>query len=113
MLNQVIMESAVIKNEGLKFTQNGKAFLSLVLVFKTLEKSDKGWGEKKNYIRGTLWGKMAQNCSSLIKTGQTIIIRGKLRQNNWQMNNGIMVQGYSLGIDEIHLTRRKDKIGGE
>ena len=107
MLNQIILESGVVKNEGLKYSSKGKAFLNLVLVFKTLEKKADGWGDKKNYIRGTMWGKMAQGLSDKLKPGNSIIIKGKLNQKNWVRENGKQAKDYSLVIDEIHFAKRK------
>ena len=40
MMNQIILETRVVRNDGIKFTSGGFAYLSLTLVFETVEKKE-------------------------------------------------------------------------
>ena len=66
MLNQVILESTIVRNDGIRFSPQKKAYLPLILLFKTAQKQKNGWGEKKHFIKATLWGKSAQSLSEKI-----------------------------------------------
>lgn len=106
MLNQIILEAGVVKNEGLKYSARGTAYLSLSLAFETLEKKDSQWNARKNYIRGVLWGKQAERLAERLRTGSQIILRGKLEQKSWTDAAGNKKSAHSLTIDEVHFSRK-------
>ncbi|HCL56924.1 MAG TPA: hypothetical protein DHW82_07945 [Spirochaetia bacterium] len=112
MMNQIILETRVVRNDRIKFTSGGFAYLSLTLVFETVEKKDNQWQTKKNFIKAILWGKKAQKLAEYLKPGTPIIVRGKLEQNNWESKDGEKRSGFSLNIEELHFEKQqKRKIG--
>jgi single-stranded DNA-binding protein len=107
MLNQVILETRVVKNDGLKYSSRGREYLNLLLVFDTPQKKDDGWDTKGNFIRATLWGNRAKTLADKLNPGHTFIVRGKLEQNQWENENKEKRSSFSLSIQEIHFTRFK------
>lgn len=106
MLNQMILEAGVVKNQGLKYSTKGTAYLGLSLVFDTLEKKDNQWNAKKNYILGTIWGKPAERLAQRIKVGSQLIIRGKLEQRSWIDKEGKNKSLHALTIEEVHFSKK-------
>ncbi len=107
MLNQLILEARIVKNQGLKQSINGINYLPLIIVFDTLEKKDNKWNEKGNFIKAVLWGKKSLTLATHLKPGKQIIIRGKLEQKKWENENGEKRSNFSMTIEELHFVKNK------
>lgn len=105
MLNQVILETRIVKNIGLKHSPKGFPFLKLVVVFDSLEKKDNEWQTKGNFIQATLFGKRAEKLAESLKPGVPVIIRAKLQQDEWIDKENQKRKSFKLAIDDLHFAK--------
>ena len=52
-------------------------------------------------IRWTLWGKQAEHAAEYLGKGSHVNIVGRVRNNNYQDNDGVEVYGLAFTVDEI------------
>jgi single-strand DNA-binding protein len=105
MLNQIILETRLVKSEPLKYSTKGTPYLKLVFVFSTPEKQGNEWQDKDNFIAGTIWGKRAEKLNGKLKPGSPLIIRAKLEQNRWEDKEGQKHSSYALVVEDLHFAR--------
>ncbi len=106
MLNQIVLETRVVKNNGLKYSSKDQPYLNLILVFETLEKKDSEWKAKGNFIKACLFAKKAEALKD-VKPGTPLIISGKIEQNKWESKEGEKRSEISLKIEEFHFIKNK------
>lgn len=110
MLNQVILESVIVGNQGIKKNSKGRVYLCLSLSFQTLINSKGKWVKKNNFIRAFLRDDLAKKLVLMLKPGTAVIVRGKLNQNQWKDKAGSLKTSFHLTIDELHLMKRRSSI---
>ncbi len=101
MLNQIILETRVVTNNGLKISSNDTPYIHLTLVFETRQKDGSEWKSKKNFIKASLFSKKAEALAD-VKPGTPLIVRGKLEQNKWESQEGEKRSDFSLTLEEFH-----------
>lgn len=58
------------------------------------------------YLRGSVWGKAAENARDL-KKGDAVMITGELKQNSYEAKDGTKKTTYEIVTDNIGLTVKK------
>ena len=59
------------------------------------------------YLRGSVWGKAAENAKYL-KKGDAVIITGELKQNSYEAKDGTKKTTYEIATENIGLTVKKN-----
>lgn len=106
MLNQVILESRIVRNAGLQISKNGNAYISLTVVFETAIKVESKWEKKSNFISAFLWGTRARRLVSSLRPGKAVILRGRLQQSEWENDEGKSQKNFFLNVEELHFMKK-------
>jgi single-strand DNA-binding protein len=59
------------------------------------------------YLRGSVWGKAAENAKDL-KKGDAVMITGELKQNSYEAKDGTKKTTYEIVTENIGLTVKKN-----
>jgi single stranded DNA-binding protein len=81
----------------------------LTAISNTRRGSGEGREEESTAIQWTLWGKQAENASEYLGKGSHVNIVGRLRNNNYQDNEGADVYALAFTAEELdYLDSRAD-----
>lgn len=102
-MNKVHLIGNLTKNPELRYTKNSIAVASYTIAVNT------GYGElqETNYFSITSWGKSGEFVKKYFKKGQPIAISGRLKNNNYQDNNGVTHYGIEVITEDIEFVGYK------
>jgi len=100
-VNVIVVEGGVVKDPELKYTADGLPYTRFSvanssIAFKNGEKT-----EDVNYFDISVWGKLAEICSTYLKKGRKIIVSGKLRQSRWKTAEGKNRSAVSIVAQDV------------
>ncbi|GAB2887482.1 single-stranded DNA-binding protein [Streptomyces mayteni] len=88
----------------LRYTPSGAALLRFT-VASTPRAYDKASGQWKDgtamFMRCTAWRDLAENAAGSLAKGTRVVVTGRLRQHNWQNEQGENRSMLSLEVDDI------------
>lgn len=76
-MNIAILQGNIARDPEMKYTQNGKAVVSLSIAVKD-------YGDKVYFINCTAWEKTAEFIGNYFRKGQQILINGKLTVRDYE-----------------------------
>src|SRR5258708_25016086 len=88
-INGIIITGNLVANPTLRNTESGTPVASATIA--NNEFYNDGEGERQQvttFVDVTVWGKPAENFSTLAKKGQEVILEGQLRRNDWESEDG-------------------------
>ncbi|MCK4325568.1 single-stranded DNA-binding protein [bacterium] len=88
-LNSVFLIGRLTRDPELRYVPSGKAVANLNLA--TSQVFTTQAGERKEdvcFVRITVWGKQAENCSQYLSKGSQIFVEGRLRSSSWETESG-------------------------
>lgn len=60
-------------------------------------------GENVCFMPVTVWGKMAEVCQRYLGKGSAVMVKGYIKQENWQTQSGSKRQGYKLIAEDVQF----------
>lgn len=101
-LPQITISGNLVKDVELRFTQSNKAFATLRIGCSERRKDQSGnWVDgNKLYITGICWEQLAQDVASNLSKGNSVVVTGKLRTNEYE-KDGAKVSNIELLIDSV------------
>lgn len=102
-MNKVHLIGNLTKDPELRYTKNSIAVASYTIAVNT------GYGElqETNYFNITSWGKSGEFIKKYFKKGQPVAISGRLKNNNYQDNNGVTHYGVEVITEDIEFVGYK------
>ena len=92
----------LIEDPQLRYSASGSAVVKLRLAFNSRKKDQSGqWvDDAVFYVRGTAFGKAAENIAETLQRGMEVVVSGRLKTESWE-SNGEKKEGTSLLVDSI------------
>lgn len=86
MLPQLHGEFTVVADPDLRFAPSGQAIARVRLVANSRKKGDDGeWtNDKTLWMRGTAFGKIAENIAESVEQGTRVVVTGRLVTDEWK-----------------------------
>jgi single-strand DNA-binding protein len=108
MLPIIQGEFGVVADPEIRFSQSGKAWVSMRVVAKDRVRDSNGeWSDgEPMFLNAVVFGKQAENLTESILKGDTVVISGKLRPNKWTDKEGVEHNDVQIGVDEIGVSVR-------
>lgn len=108
MLPTITGEFGVVADPEVKFSQSGKAWMSLRVVAKDRVRDEHGtWTDgEPMFLNAVIFGKHAENLTESILKGDSLILTGKLRPNKWTDKEGVEHNDVQIAVDEIGVSVR-------
>lgn len=90
MLPIMTFEGTIVADPELRFTPTGIALANFTIVANDRKRAPDGSWEDGDatFIRVTAWRQLAENVVNSLHKGDRAIVVGKLKQNNWEDNEG-------------------------
>ena len=110
--NRVTLLGNLGQDPELRYTKNQTAFTSFNIA--TTEYRNTADGGKQtitDWHRVTVWGKQAENCSKYLSKGKTVLVEGKLRNNNWEDKNGNKQRTTEVMAAVVQFLNQNDRRG--
>jgi single-strand DNA-binding protein len=108
MLPLITGEFGVVADPEIRFSGNGKAWMSLRLVAKDRVRSESGdWADgDPMWINAVVFGKFAEHLADSVGKGDTVILTGRLAPNVWTDKEGVQRNDVQIKVDEIGVSMR-------
>ena len=105
MLPTLSGEFTVVADPDLSFTQDGKAVARVRLVANSRKKQGDEWVDDKTlWMRGTAFGKIAENIVESVTQGTRVVVTGRLVTDEWKDKDSDQKrQATALLIDKFGL----------
>ena len=99
-MNKLIFMGRLVADPEFSMSQNGMAYCRFRIA---VERSYTKPGEEKksDYFRITCFGKLAEHVSRYYTKGKPILIEGKIQNDNYQDNNGVMQYRDTIIADSV------------
>lgn len=106
MSAQITITGTLGADPELKFTSTGAAIVNLRVVTDVSYKDDSGKWQKKDtsWWRVTAWRQLAENTAETLAKGDKVIIVGKIKQREYEANDGekksvVEIEASNIGPD--------------
>ena len=102
-MNKVHLIGNLTKDPDLRYTKSNTPVATYTIAINT------GYGEKQetDYINIKTWGKRGEFIKKYFKKGQPIAITGRLKNNNYEDNNGVKHYSIEVITEDIEFVGAK------
>lgn len=98
-LNKILAVANLIQDTELRYTTDGKAFMTLRLAINTPYKDKSGeWQQQTVFIGAACWNN-AEQFNEILSKGDSILIDGALQQRSWEKD------GQKRSVIEIKISK--------
>jgi single-strand DNA-binding protein len=101
-INNIYLLGNLTRDPEIKYTDEGTAITEMSLA------SNKKWTDKNgkdletvDYFNITVWGKLAENCASVLKKGNRIMVCGHINLRSWENKEGKKYNITSITADVV------------
>lgn len=109
MLPTLTLVAGVYEDPELRFSQAGKAWVTVKTVVKDRKQVDGQWVDNDDsvwFVRVKAFGKLAENIAESVKRGDTIIAQGRLEHGKFQTQSGEDLETWDLLAEDVGLSMR-------
>ena len=109
MSTAVTLTGTLGQDPELRFTQAGKAVVSLSMVTSKSVKGDDGkWQDTETtWWRVTAWDQMAENCAETLQKGDPVIVVGRTFMETFEDKSGVERQSLKVSAFNVGLDLRR------
>lgn len=101
-MNLVVLQGKLVDAPSLKYSIDGKAVVNFSLAVPRNAK--KGVAD---FFFITAWGTDAENIHKFFSRGDTILVKGRMENNNYTTREGVEIRGYTVVIDSWDFGPKK------
>ena len=111
-MNKVILSGNLTRDPEVRYTQNGTAYArTAIAVTRPYSKNNEGQSTT-DFFNIVAWGKTAEFCGRYLKKGSSIIIEGRIQNDNYEDKNGVKHYNVDVHVDNIEFAGRKPSNDG-
>lgn len=103
-MNKIILTGNICKDLETKYYNDKKYLKNSIAVKRDFKNKNDEY--ETDFFNFTLWGNQAEYLSKYGKKGDKIIISGKLLNNNYETENG-MVYSFDIQVENVELLGNK------
>ncbi len=112
-MNKVILSGNLTRDPEVRYTQSGKALAKLgIAVNRPYSRSAEGNAPTVDFFNMTAWDKQAEFCGRYLKKGSSVIVEGRLENNNYE-KDGVKHYSDQITIERIEFAGKKSDGGGD
>ena len=102
MSNSVTLVGNLVEDPELRFTASGVAMARIrIAVSRRYQDRDGNWQEESSFFGGTVWRDYAENVAESLTKGTRVMLSGRLKQRQWETNEGEKRSVVEIDIQEI------------
>jgi single-strand DNA-binding protein len=107
-LPTITLSGNLTQDPELRFTKNEKPVATLRVACSERKQENGQWVDgDKLYINVTCWNQTATNAAASLTKGDTVVLTGKLKQREYQANDGQTKTIYEIEADSIGAELRR------
>ena len=103
-----MLYGALVKEVEIRYTANGKGFMSNTIAVRRKFKNEKGDYES-DFINIKVFGKSAEYIEKYAKKGDKVLIRGHIQTGKYENKKGEVVYTTDVFVDEINIVNSNKK----
>ena len=112
-MNKVILSGNLTRDPEVRYTQSGMAYAkSGIAVSRPYSKNTDGQATV-DFFNLTAWGKTAEFCGRYLKKGTSVIVEGRIQNDNYEGKDGVKHYSVNINVDNIEFAGTKRSVGGE
>ena len=97
-MNKVILSGNLTRDPEIRYTQSGKAIARLGLAVSRRFSRD-----TTDFFNLTAWDKQAEFCGRYLKKGSSVIVEGRVENNNYEGKDGVKHYTVEIQIENIEF----------
>lgn len=107
-MNKVILTGRLTRDPEVRYSQSGKAVARLsIAVNRTFSK------DQADFFNMTAWDKQAEFCGRYMKKGTSVVVEGRIENDNYEDKNGVKHYGVRIQVERIEFgVGNKNQDGG-
>lgn len=100
MDNAVILVGNLTQGLELRYTQSGKARVSVGMAVNRRWNKDGEWQEQTSFFNLVMWDELAENAAATLSKGARVVVSGRLEQRAWEQD-GVKRTAVEIMVDDI------------
>ena len=109
-MNKVILSGNLTQDPEVRYSQSGTAFAKTGIAVR--RPYSKNSDNTTDFFNLTVFGKQAEFCGRYLKKGISVIVEGKIQNDNYEDKNGVKHYRVDVIVDNIEFAGNK-RSGGE
>ncbi len=97
-MNKVILSGNLTRDPEIRYTQSGKAIAKLGLAVSRRFSRD-----VTDFFNLTAWDKQAEFCNRYLKKGTSVIVEGRVENDNYEDKNGVKHYSFNIQVENIEF----------
>ena len=111
-MNKVILSGNLTRDPEVRYSQSGTAYAKMGIAVNRPYTSKSTEGQPTvDFFNMTSWGKTAEFCGRYLKKGSSVIVEGRVENNNYEDKNGVKHYSVDIHVDNIEFAGRKTSSG--
>lgn len=102
-LNVVTIAGRLTRDAELRNSNGGLAIVTFTLAWNTSKKSGDQWVDKGNFIRCTMFGRLAESIHRYLLKGRQVIVSGELHLDEYTNREGEDKREHKIIVQQLEL----------
>ncbi|MBQ7704391.1 MAG: single-stranded DNA-binding protein [Selenomonadaceae bacterium] len=115
-MNKVILSGNLARDPEVRYSQSGTAYAKSAIAVNRPFSSKSNEGQTTvDFFNFTVFGKQAEFCGRYMKKGSSVIIEGRIENDNYEDKNGVKRYAVNIMVEHIEFAGKKssgDNSGG-
>ena len=108
-MNKVILSGNLTRDPEVRYSQSGTAFAKTgIAVSRPFAKGNE---TTTDFFNLTVFGKQAEFCGRYLKKGSSVIVEGRVENDNYEDKNGVKHYSVNIMVERIEFAGRKSSSG--
>ena len=111
-MNKVFLSGNLTRDPEVRYTQSGKAYARMGIAVNRPYSSKNTEGQPTvDFFNMTSWSKQAEFCQRYLKKGSSVIVEGRIENNNYEDKNGVKHYDVAVNVERIEFAGKKSSDG--
>ncbi len=110
--NLAVLEGRLVDDPEIRYTQVGTALCTFSIANNCDYYRNDELQKEVNYFDITTWAKLAEQCNESLQKGKRVIVRGRLKQNRWQDDEGVNHSKIGVVGNQVQFLDLKNQDNG-
>ncbi len=106
-MNKVILSGNLTRDPEIRYTQSGKAVARTAIAVNRRFNRD-----TVDFFNLTAWEKEAEFCSRYLKKGSSVIVEGRVENNNYEGKDGVKHYSVEIQVEHFEFASSSRRQGG-
>lgn len=113
-INSVVLVGNLTRDPELRSLPSGTALCQLGLAVNSRVKQGEEWTDRPDFFEVVVWGNQGENAAKYLEKGRPVAIKGRLRQERWQTDDGSNRSRVTITADPqgVQFLGSRDDSGG-